>query len=89
LNWRANHLARTLRTKGVTTETIVGIITKHSIETVIGILGVLKAGGAYLPIDPNYPIERINYMLFDSRVGILLTNLSLDHELKFSGEMID
>ncbi|MCU0289179.1 MAG: amino acid adenylation domain-containing protein, partial [Acidobacteria bacterium] len=57
-------------------DTIVGIMTERSLEMVIGILGILKSGGAYLPIDPGYPRERIDYMLKDSKTKILITNKS-------------
>ncbi|MDJ1631277.1 AMP-binding protein [Bacillus velezensis] len=66
LNKRANRLARTLRAKGVQTDQPVAIITRNSIESVVGILAVLKSGGAYVPIDPEYPQDRIRYMLDDS-----------------------
>ncbi len=75
LDERSNHLVQLLREKGVTlkAETIVGIMVEPSIEMVIGIFGILKAGGAYLPIDSKNPIERIQYMLSDSGVEVLLT----------------
>ncbi|QZD60453.1 AMP-binding protein [Bacillus pumilus] len=52
-----------MREKGVTREDFIGIMTERSVEMIVGILGVLKAGGAYLPLDPTYPSERIEYML--------------------------
>jgi non-ribosomal peptide synthetase component F len=52
-------------------------------------LGVLKAGGTYLPTDPNYPAERIYYILDDSKSVILLTNLSLNNDIKFKGKVIN
>ncbi|ALC81182.1 MULTISPECIES: non-ribosomal peptide synthetase [Bacillus] len=75
LNEKSNQLARYLIKKKVQKGTIVGISTKHSIETIIGILGILKAGAAYVPIDPDYPSDRIHYMLQDSGISILLCNL--------------
>lgn len=89
LNEKANQLARYLAKKGVEKETVVGLLTTHSIETVIGILGILKAGGAYLPIDPGYPSDRINYMLEDSKAGILLTNLERIEGFGFNGEIVN
>ncbi len=80
LNSKANQLARKLIENGVTRESIVGIMTKRSVEMIIGILGVLKAGGAYLPLDPEYPGERISYMLEDSVSGLLLTQRTMDNE---------
>ena len=88
LNEKANQLARYLNQKGIQKEDIVGLLTTHSIETVIGILGVLKAGGAYLPIDPGYPEDRICYMLENSNAGILLTNVELSESISFKGKII-
>lgn len=74
LNERANQLARTLVHKGIgSSQTIAAIMTRHSLEMVIGIWAVIKAGGAYLPIDPDYPKERIEYILRDSETSLLLT----------------
>ncbi|MCX6579065.1 MAG: amino acid adenylation domain-containing protein [Candidatus Aminicenantes bacterium] len=73
LNKQSNRLAGLLIEKGVVPDTIVAIMTERSVEMVIGILGILKSGGAYLPIEPAYPQERINYMLKDSGGKILLT----------------
>ena len=86
LNERANQLARYLVKKGLEEETIVGLLTTHSIETVIGILGILKAGAAYIPIDPDYPSDRIRYMLEDSGSKMLLTNIELPESVGFNGE---
>ncbi|MCP4215269.1 MAG: AMP-binding protein, partial [bacterium] len=72
-NRTANRLARRLREKGVTTDTIVGIMMERSIAMPVIIMGILKAGGAYLPIDTGYPEERIRYMLTDSCAHLLLT----------------
>ncbi|WP_341271465.1 amino acid adenylation domain-containing protein [Clostridium cellulovorans] len=77
LNKKANILARNLREVGVQGETIVAIMIERSIEMIVGILGVLKAGGAYLPIDPTYPEGRKEYMLKDSGAKVLLCDKSL------------
>jgi tyrocidine synthetase-3 len=74
LNEKSNQLAHLLLEKGVHPDTIVAIMTEPSVEMIIGILGIIKAGAAYLPIDPDYPEERIKYMLEDSGVEILLKN---------------
>jgi amino acid adenylation domain-containing protein len=74
LNEQSDRLAVLLIDKGVQPDTIVGIMIERSIEMIIGIMGVLKAGGAYLPIDPEYPRERIDYILKDSGAAILLTD---------------
>jgi len=77
LNCKANQLAHYLIRNGVRPETMVGICVERSLEMVIALLGVLKAGGGYVPIDPNYPQERIQYMLSDSNISIILTQQNL------------
>lgn len=73
LHQRSDKLAWQLRQKGVGAGQIVGLLTDRSIATVTGILAIIKAAGAYLPIDVDYPEERINYLLKDSGASILLT----------------
>ncbi|MDQ1354235.1 MAG: hypothetical protein QG657_4544, partial [Acidobacteriota bacterium] len=73
LNEQSDRLAHLLIEKGVLADNIVGIMMERSIDLIISILGILKSGGAYLPIDPDYPRERIDYMLKDSAAKILLT----------------
>jgi amino acid adenylation domain-containing protein len=73
LNSRANHLAHHLRSLGVGPETLVGISVERSIEMVVGTLGILKAGGAFVPLDPAYPGERLAFMIEDSGIQVLLT----------------
>jgi amino acid adenylation domain-containing protein len=73
LNLRANKLAHNLRTRGVGLDTIVGLACERSLEMVVGVLGVLKAGAAYLPLDASYPSERLAFMLQDAGVKVLLT----------------
>ncbi|WP_143329076.1 non-ribosomal peptide synthetase, partial [Clostridium puniceum] len=89
LNERANSLARVLREKGAEAEKIIGIMVDRSLEMIIGIIGILKAGSAYLPIDPEYPVERIKYMLEDSNTEILLTQKKLQKNIDYDGEIID
>ncbi len=81
LNARANQLANFLRNQGIGPEKIVGISMERSLEMVVGLLGIMKAGGAYLPIDPNYPKDRITYMLMDAGLSILLTQERLVEKL--------
>ncbi|WP_414623416.1 amino acid adenylation domain-containing protein [Calothrix sp. CCY 0018] len=81
LNASSNQLAHYLQKLGVKPEGLVAICLERSIEMVVGLLGILKVGGAYVPIDPNYPQERITYMLEDSQVSVLLTQDSLIENL--------
>lgn len=89
LNEKANRLAHYLQEKNIGRYTVVAIMASHSPELIISILGVLKAGGAYLPIDPSYPEKRINYLLKDSRSSLLLTNRVEIGGIEFAGEIID
>ena len=73
LNERANQLARTLRKHGVGENEPVAILADKSLDIIVGILGILKAGGGYVPIDPEYPEQRITFILKDSGCRILLT----------------
>jgi amino acid adenylation domain-containing protein len=73
LDEKANRLAHLLKTKGVGTETIVGLLVERSVEMMVGILGILKSGAAYLPIDPEYPEDRVNYMLKCSGAKVRVT----------------
>ena len=73
LNSRANRFAHYLRSLGVGPEVLVGLMVGRSVEMVVALLGVLKAGGAYLPLDPSYPIERLSFMLDDAQVSVLVT----------------
>lgn len=72
LDERASKLARVLQARGVGRDKIVGVLMDRSLEMLVALYGIGKAGGAYLPIDPAYPAERIQYMLQDSEVQILL-----------------
>ncbi len=73
LNRRANQLAHCLRGLGVRPEVLVGVCLERSIEYVVSVLAILKAGGGYVPCDPAYPAERLRHMLADSHVSVLLT----------------
>ncbi|MGD1862964.1 MAG: amino acid adenylation domain-containing protein [Phormidesmis sp.] len=73
LNNQANQLAWRLQKLGVQVETLVGICVERSPQTIIAMLAVLKAGGAYVPLDPSYPRERIELMVEDSEISILIT----------------
>ena len=73
LNARANRLARLLVARGVAPESPVGVLLPRSAGLVTALLAVVKAGGAHLPLDPNYPAERIDAMLHDARPSLLIT----------------
>jgi amino acid adenylation domain-containing protein len=73
LNARANQLARALREQGIGPEVLVGLCVEKSLEMMIGLMGILKAGGAFVPLDPAYPPDRISFVLADTRAPILLT----------------
>jgi non-ribosomal peptide synthetase component F len=77
LNSESNQLAHILQAEGVKPDTLVGVCMERSLEMVVALLAILKAGGAYVPIDPTYPQERLNYMIEDSGIPILLTQLHL------------
>ncbi|MCM3670701.1 amino acid adenylation domain-containing protein [Mesobacillus maritimus] len=73
LNERSSQLAQLLRKKGIQANDVVGIMVERSIEMLVGIYGIIKAGAAYLPIDPDYPQERIRHMIDNSGAKMLLT----------------
>jgi amino acid adenylation domain-containing protein len=74
LNLRANKLANHLATMGAGPEVLVGIFIERSIDLIVALLATLKAGGAYLPIDPALPLQRIDFLLEDGPIGLLLTH---------------
>ena len=73
LEARAGRLATHLQTLGVGPEVIVGVCLERSVGAIVSVLAVLKAGGAYLPLDPAYPSDRLTYMLENSRAALLIT----------------
>jgi alanine racemase len=77
LNQKANQLAHHLQNLGVEPEVLVGICVERSLDMFVALLGVLKAGGAYIPLDPNYPPERLAFILEDAAVSILITEQHL------------
>ncbi|MEO4052783.1 amino acid adenylation domain-containing protein [Solibacillus sp. CAU 1738] len=89
LNKKANQVALFLRENGVKSDSVVGIYVDRSVQMIIGIMGILKSGGAYLPIDTNLPKSRIEYMLQDSGVEFLITTKELEDDLMFRGNIIN
>ncbi len=81
LNERANRVAHHLRKLGVNTESRVGVLLERSSSLIVALLGVLKSGAAYVPLDPAYPRERLRFMLEDAGAKVLLTQDSLRNEL--------
>jgi len=81
LNNRANQLAHYLQQLGVKPDIMVGICVERSIEMVVGLLAIMKAGGAYMPLDPAYPKERLAFTLADSQVSVLLAHTHLINDL--------
>lgn len=77
LDARANQLANYLQSRGVGPESIMAVCMERSIETIVALLGILKAGGAFVPVDPSYPAERVAFLLVDSRASIVLTQQRL------------
>ncbi|MDB4957889.1 MAG: non-ribosomal peptide synthetase [Myxococcales bacterium] len=88
LNERANRLAHHLVDRGVGPEVVVGVHMERTLDLVVALLAVLKAGGAYLPLDPNYPAERLAFMLDDCRVPVLISS-GPSLEVPFTGVRID
>mgnify|MGYP006277890017 CR=1 FL=1 len=81
LNAKANQLARYLRQQSVGLDSLVGISVKRSVDQVVAVLATLKAGAAFVPIDPTYPEDRIAYMLQDSKIPVLLTQQDIAERL--------
>ena len=71
LNRRANQLAHYLRRLGVGPEVLVGLCVDRSLDLVIGLLGILKAGGGFVPMDPAYPADRLRFMLEETRASVV------------------
>ena len=90
LNERANQLAHYLKKVGVKKKEVVGLSVGRSTEMVVGMMGILKAGGVLMPMDPSYPEERLGMMLADSGCGVLITDGVLEGELPgYEGKEVD
>ncbi|CAO3408742.1 amino acid adenylation domain-containing protein [Azospirillum largimobile] len=77
LDRRSDRLARQLRAFGVGPDRLVGLAAERSFDLIVGMLGILKAGGGYLPLDPSYPADRLLYMQADSGIGLVVTQTHL------------
>jgi amino acid adenylation domain-containing protein/non-ribosomal peptide synthase protein (TIGR01720 family) len=89
LNARANRLARLLVDHGVGPERIVALALPRSVEIIVAQLAVAKAGGAFLPVDPTYPVDRIAFMLADARPSLVLTTADLAPDTEISTLYVD
>ena len=90
LNRRANGIAHRLRRMGAGPETRVALCVERSLEMVIGLLGILKAGSAYVPLDPDYPPERLSYMLKDSQTAVLVARAAVRARLpQYRGKLLE
>jgi amino acid adenylation domain-containing protein len=81
LNSRANRLANYLKSRGLGPEQVVGVMVSRSVEMVVALLGVMKAGAAYLPLDADYPGQRLSYIMQDAKASLLLTEQSYANHL--------
>ncbi|MCU0286592.1 MAG: amino acid adenylation domain-containing protein [Acidobacteria bacterium] len=91
-NKKANQLAKLLKELGAKPDTLIGIMVERSFEMILGLYAIIKSGGAYLPVAPNYPEDRINYLLKDSGSKLLLTQekyIKFAGTIQFNGEIIN
>src|SRR5690606_23169630 len=88
LNRQANRLAHYLLAQGVGPQGLVGIAVERSFAMVVSLLAVLKTGAAYVPLDPEYPRERLAHMLEDSGVGLVLTRSRLHGRLPLPARVL-
>jgi amino acid adenylation domain-containing protein len=90
LNRRANRAACVLRKLGVDADLPVGLCVERSVDALVGLLGILKAGGGYVPLDPSFPAHRLQLMLEDAQVSIVVTQTHLrDHLKGYGGQICD
>lgn len=88
MNIKANGIGKELQKRGVHPGDVVGLAFERSIEMLASILGVLKVGATYLPIDPKYPADRISFILNDSGASFLLSDHSIKDKISFQGVKI-
>ena len=90
LNRRANRVARALQKLGVGADLPVGLCVERSVDALVGLLGILKAGGGYVPLDPSFPGHRLQLMLEDAQVSIVVTQAHLrNHFQNYRGQICD
>lgn len=89
LNSKANKLAHILQKKGVTTEKVVALMVRRSIDMFVSIIAILKAGGVYLPIDMEYPKERKEFLLKDSNACLVVSQQEYMDEIEFENEILN
>ncbi|MGB2605308.1 MAG: AMP-binding protein, partial [Candidatus Sulfotelmatobacter sp.] len=92
LNYRSNRLAHFLLERSLGPEGLVGVCLDRSFDSIVSLLAILKAGKAYLPLDPKFPKERLSFMLADSEVPLVLANSSTQrslHETSASVVLLD
>jgi len=88
LNNRANEIAHALIKKGVTPNQRVGLCAERSVEMIASVLGILKAGAAYVPLDPSYPQDRLHFMLEDSEADIVIVHRHLRDQMPVDDENV-
>ncbi|MBW4428171.1 MAG: amino acid adenylation domain-containing protein [Nostoc desertorum CM1-VF14] len=88
LNTKANNLANHLTLLGVQPETVVGLCVERSLDMIVGILGILKAGAAYLPLEPSLPEAALTFRLQDAQVSVLLTQKHLVEKINFQAQVV-
>ncbi|HVG16902.1 MAG TPA: amino acid adenylation domain-containing protein, partial [Chitinophagaceae bacterium] len=87
LNERSNQVAHYLIKNGVAAGSLVPVCLHRGVEMITGIFGILKAGAAYVPVDPEYPLERIEYILRDTNAGVIVTSSGCNPELRVGGSV--
>jgi amino acid adenylation domain-containing protein len=88
LSRRSNQMARYLQRAGIGPETLVGVCMERAPEMMVGLLGILKAGAAYLPLDASYPTERLVYMMEDAKAPVILTQKRLADRISGAGKIL-
>ena len=90
LDGQANRLARYLRSRGAAADVPVGLCLPRSLEMVVAALGIMKAGAAFVPMDPSYPVDRLSYMLSDAQAPLVVADASTAQRLpQASHEIVD